>query len=390
MGDEDTAGPGRAGLAGTVVEPLDVRVPQRVLDDLRDRLRRTRWSEQVLGSGWERGVPLDALRPLVQRWADAYDWRATEDRVRAAGEWTTVVDGQRLHLLHVRSAEPGALPLLLTHGWPGGVVDLLPVLGPLTDPARHGGDPADAFHVVAPSVPGAGRSTPLTPGWDHQRVARAWVELMTRLGYDRFGAAGGDTGSVVSPLVGALAPDRVVGVHLHGNLDVPDPVGPLGAAEAERLAWARRRAAADGGYAALQATRPHTLGHALSDSPVGQLAWILDKVHDWSDPARPPFGDVDPGDVLDLATWTWVTGTSATAANLYLENRRAGAHPPVRSAVPTGVALFPTDPMLRSVAERRHTLVHWTEHPRGSHFATLDAPDLLVTDLRAFYRSVRD
>ena len=369
------------------VEPLDVRVPQQVLDDMHERVRRTRWSSQVLGSGWERGVPLDVLRPLAARWLD-HDWRATEDRLRAAGEWRTVVDGQRLHLLHVRSPEPDALPLLLTHGWPGGVVDLLHVLGPLTDPVRHGGEARDAFHVVAPSLPGAGRSTPLGPGWDHHRIAAAWVELMARLGHERFGAAGGDTGSVVSPLVAVLAPERV-GVHLHGNLDVPEPVGDLEPREAERLTWARARAAQDGGYAALQRTRPHTLGHALADSPVGQLAWILDKVHDWSDPARPPFGDVDPHDVLDLATWTWVTGTAATAANLYLENHLAGPSAPVRTPVPTGVALFPTDPTLRVVAERRHTLVHWTEHDRGSHFASLDAPDLLVADLRAFFRPLR-
>jgi pimeloyl-ACP methyl ester carboxylesterase len=373
-----------------VVEPFTVVVEERDLDDLRDRLRRTRWSVGVPGVGWSRGVPADVLRGIVTHWLTGYDWDRVRRRLGAVPHLVTTVEGQRLHLVHARSPVPGALPLLLTHGWPGSVLDHLDLVGPLTDPARHGGDPADAFHVVAPSLPGFGFSTPLSgPGWDHHRIARAWLLLMERLGYERFGAAGGDTGSVVSPLVGALAPARVVGVHLHGNLDVPEHVPGERPDERARIDAGAERALTDGGYAALQSTRPHTIGHALADSPAGQLAWVLDKLHDWTDPARPPFGDVDLDDVLDLVVLFWLTGTAATSANLYYENRVADRPPARASGVPTGVALFPTDPMTRTAAARRHHLVRWTELPRGGHFAALEAPDLLVDELRAFFRPLR-
>ncbi|GIG21995.1 microsomal epoxide hydrolase [Cellulomonas chitinilytica] len=373
------------------MEPFTVEIDEEALADLRDRLRRTRWSRTVPGTGWSRGVPVDVLRDLVGHWLTGYDWQRLRRRLGEVPHLVTTVDGQRIHLVHARSPEPAALPLLLTHGWPGSVLDHLHLVGPLTDPARHGGDPADAFHVVAPSLPGFGFSTPLAgPGWDHHRIARAWPELMTRLGYARFGVVGGDTGSVVSPLVGRIAPDRVVGVHLHGNLDVPRHAPDESPAESARVDAGRQRARTDGGYAALQQTRPHTLGHALADSPAGQLAWVLDKLHDWTDPAHPPFGGVDLDDVLDLVVLFWVTGTAATSANLYYENRVAAPPPGAPGVVPTAVALFPTDPPTRSAAGRQHHLVRWTELPRGGHFAALEAPDLLVDDLRAFYRPLRD
>jgi len=372
------------------VEPFTPVVEEEVLDDLRDRLRRTRWSVDVPGTGWERGVPADVLREVVEHWLTGYDWGRVRRRLGTVPHLVTTVDGQRVHLVHARSPEPDALPLLLTHGWPGSVLDVVDLVGPLTDPARHGGDPADAFHVVAPSLPGSGFSTPLSrPGWDHQRVARAWVVVVERLGYGRFGAAGGDTGSVVSPLVGRLAPDRVVGVHLHANLDVPAHAADETADEAARVDAGAERARTDGGYAALQSTRPHTIGHALADSPAGQLAWVLDKVHDWTDPARPPFGGVDVDDVLDLVVLYWATRTAATSANLYFENRVARPAPGASSGVPTGVALFPTDPLTRTAAARDHHLVRWTELDRGGHFAALEAPDLLLDELRAFYRPLR-
>ena len=212
---------------------------------------------------------------------------------------------------------------------------------------------------------------------------------MGRLGYERFGAAGGDTGSVVSPWVGRLAPARVVGVHVHGNLDVPEHVPGETADEHARVEAGAERARTDSGYAELQSTRPQTIGHALADSPAGQLAWVLDKVHDWTDPARPPFGDVDLDHLLDLVVLFWVTGTAASAANLYYENRVATPTPTVPSGVPTGIALFPTDPMTRAAAARRHHLVRWSEHRRGGHFAALEAPDLLVDELRTFFRPLR-
>ncbi|MDQ0375069.1 epoxide hydrolase family protein [Cellulomonas humilata] len=367
-----------------------VEIDDEVLDDLRDRLRRTRWSVEVPGTGWSRGVPVGVVREVVDHWLTAYDWTRVERRLAAVPQLVTTIDGQRIHLVHARSAEPDALPLLLTHGWPGSVLDHLDLVGPLTDPARSGGDPADAFHVVAPSLPGSGFSTPLSgTGWDHVRIAQAWLTVMGRLGYEQFGAAGGDAGSVVSPWVGRLDPARVIGVHVHGNLDVPEHLPGERPDERARVDAGRERATTDGGYAALQSTRPHTLGHALADSPVGQLAWVLDKLHDWTDPARPPFGDVDLDDALDLVVLYWVTGTAATSADLYFENRVAAPAPAGPSGVPTGVALFPTDPMTRTAAAHDHHLVRWTEHTRGGHFAALEAPDVLVDELRAFFRPLR-
>ncbi|NUU19322.1 epoxide hydrolase [Cellulomonas humilata] len=369
------------------MQPFTVRVPGEVLDDLRDRLVRTRWPQTLESAGWSRGVPADQLRPLVADWHDAYDWRAVERRLNAVEQVRTEIDGQTIHALHARSADPHALPLVLTHGWPGSVLDYLDLLGPLTAPGP------DAFHVVVPHLPGVGWSTPLSAeGWDHRRIARAWAVLMDSLGYTRYGAAGGDTGSVVSPELGRVAPGRVVGVHVHGNLDVPQ-IGPddrLTAAESERLAWADRRRATDTGYAALQSTRPHTIGYALADSPVAQLAWIVDKLHDWTDPAiDDPAEAIGRDHVLDLATLLWVTGTGPTSAHLYYENRVAPPGTRVRDDVPFGRALFPTDPAVRRADERDHRLVHWTEHDRGGHFAALEAPDLLLADLRAFFRPLR-
>ncbi|MFK4087599.1 epoxide hydrolase family protein [Kribbella sp. NPDC020789] len=366
-----------------------VAVPEAELEDLRERLRRVRWARQLPGEGWDRGVPVEYLRWAVGQWLE-FDWRAGEARLNAYPQFVTRIDGQEIHFLHVRSPEPDALPLVLTHGWPGSVAEFLPVLGPLTDPASYGGEARDAFHVVVPSVPGHGFSVPLESGWDHGRIARAWAELMQQLGYERYGAQGGDTGSVVSPLIGFTDPERVVGVHINGGLAYPD-IRPedlyyLTAKERARLSEADRLRDVGTGYADLQGTRPQTVSFALSDSPVGQLAWILEKFWEWTDPAKPlPHNAVDLDHVLFDVSIYWFTNTSATAANLYYESQR----PYPRSSVPTGIAVFPTDPAIRRVLERRHRIVHWSEFDRGGHFAALEAPDLLVDDIRRFFRLVR-
>jgi pimeloyl-ACP methyl ester carboxylesterase len=333
-------------------------------------------------------VPVEYLRGIVDRWV-AYDWRVWEARLNRFPQFTTRIDGQLIHFLHVRSPHPGALPLILTHGWPGSVAEFLEIIGPLTDPA----DPADAFHVVAPSVPGHGFSVPLeSSGWNHARIARAWASLMARLGYERYGAQGGDTGSVVSPLLGQVDASHVVGVHINGGLAYPS-VEPgdlehLNDVELERLAAAERLRAVGTGYAELQGTRPQTVSFGLSDSPVGQLAWILEKFWEWTDPARPlPSEAVELDHLLTDVSIYWFTNTSASSANLYYENRQAAGE--LRPGVPTGVAVFPTDPAIRRVLERRHRIVHWSEFTRGGHFAELEAPDLLVDDIRAFFRLVR-
>jgi pimeloyl-ACP methyl ester carboxylesterase len=269
------------------------------------------------------------------------------------------------------------------------------MVGPLTEPVAHGGERRDAFDVVAPSLPGFAFSTPVSdPGWDHRRIARAWVELMRRLGYQRYGAHGGDTGFLVSPEVARIASDRVVGVHIYGGLEFDTiPAGDhhrLSDSERHRLEevdWLRQEAT---GYAAIQATRPQTVGFALNDSPVAQLAWIVDKFHDWTDPAVAlPDEAVGRDHLLTNVTLYWLTGTGATSAHQYYENRDAPTTPSKRSGVPTGIAVFPTDPNIRSVAERQHNVVRWTEYTRGGHFAALEAPDLLVDDLRDFYRPLR-
>ncbi|GAB2653028.1 epoxide hydrolase family protein [Kribbella swartbergensis] len=371
-----------------------IEVPDAAVDELDERLRRTRWPRQLPEVGWKRGVPVDYLRYVVERWK-AYDWRAWEARLNRYPQFTTRIDNQTIHFLHVRSREPDALPLIITHGWPGSVAEFLPILGPLTDPASYGGDPRDAFHVVAPSVPGHGFSVPLeSAGWNHQRIAHAWAELMRRLGYQRYGAQGGDTGSVVSPLLGHVDPAHVVGVHINGGLAFPQlepgDVEALNEAERARLAAAEQLREVGTGYAVLQGTRPQTVSFGLSDSPVGQLAWIVEKFWEWTDPARAlPEDAVDVDHLLTDASIYWFTNTSASSANLYYENRVAAGDPAEPSGVPTGIAVFPTDPAIRRVLERRHRIVHWSEFTRGGHFAALEAPDLLVDDIRAFFRKLR-
>jgi pimeloyl-ACP methyl ester carboxylesterase len=372
-----------------MISEFRIAVPSVELEELRDRLTRIRWPRQLPGDGWGRGVPVEYVRRVAERWA-AYDWRLWEARLNEYPQFITEIDGQTIHFLQVRSPVADALPLILTHGWPGSVAEFLEVLGPLTDPAAYGGDPRDAFHVVAPSVPGHGFSLPLQDGWNHGRIAAAWAELMHRLGYERYGAQGGDTGSVVSPLVGQVDPGHVVGVHINGGLAFPqvEPGDVRTDVERERLAAAERLRAVGTGYAELQGTRPQTVSFGLSDSPVGQLAWILEKFWEWTDPARElPEDAVELDHLLTDVSIYWFTNSSATSANLYYENRQAVDD--IRPSVPTGVAVFPTDPAIRQVLERRHHIVHWSEFTRGGHFAALETPGLLVDDIRAFFRLVR-
>jgi epoxide hydrolase len=379
----------------TEIGEFRIAIPQEALDDLHDRLNRTRWPSEIPGLGWERGVPLHYLRRLADYWYHDYDWRTWEAKLNELPQFTTRIDGQQVHLLHVRSPEPGAIPLIITHGWPGSIVEFMNIIGPLTDPRAHGGDPADAFHIVAPSVPGFGFSTPLAePGWNHRRIALAWAELMRRLGYDRYGAHGGDTGSVVSPELGRVASEHVIGVHINGGLSFPsdDPADLENLTEAEqtRLAAAERLREVGTGYADLQSTRPQTLAYGLNDSPVGQLAWIVEKFWEWTDPARDlPEDAVDRDQLLTDITLYWLTGTGASSAHLYYEVRAASATPVEPSNVPTGLAIFPTDPAIRRVVEREHNVVHWSEFDRGGHFAAMEAPELLVDDVRTFFRRLR-
>ena len=383
------------GASHDEIRPFRIAIPQADVDDLRERLARTRWPAELPGPGWAAGVPLGYLRELAGYWATRYDWRAHEARLNQLPQFTTVIDGQSVHFLHVRSPELGALPLIITHGWPGSVVEFLNIIGPLTDPARHGGDPADAFHVIAPSLPGFGFSTPLAgPGWDTRRIARAWAALMHRLGYHRYGAQGGDTGAIVSPELGRADPGHVVGVHVNnlGTFPSGDPAELAGLSDGDqaRLAFMDTWGRDMSGYAVIQSTRPQTISYALTDSPAGQLAWIVEKFKEWTDPAATlPDGAVDRDLILTDVSVYWLTGTAGSAARIYYEGARSWGQPRPRSSVPTGVAVFPNDITLRPLAERDHNLVRWTEFTRGGHFAALEAPDLLAGDIREFFRQFR-
>ena len=383
----------------TTIRPFRIDIPQADLDDLRDRLHRTRWPDELPDVGWTRGVPLGYLKELAGHWADGYDWRKQEARLNELPQLTTTIEGTNVHFLHVRSPEPEALPLILTHGWPGSVVEFLDVIGPLSDPRAHGGDPADAFHLVIPSIPGYGLSGPTREaGWTTSRVARAWTELMARLGYQRYGAQGGDWGAFVSLELGRLDPDHAVGVHVNAATFGFIPFGPVDPqelatftdTEKARLERLNTSTAGPGnGYFEVQATRPQTLAYALTDSPVGQLAWIVEKFKEWTHAADVPEDAVDRDQLLTNVMLYWLTGTARSSADLYYENLHAGSWGQPPGTTPTGVAVFAEDYAIRRYAERGNNIVHWTEFDRGGHFAAMEAPDLLVGDVRTFFRGVR-
>jgi pimeloyl-ACP methyl ester carboxylesterase len=372
------------------IRPFHIDVPQEDLDDLRDRLERIRWPGESPGDPWSYGVSPGRMRELTEYWRTAFDWRAHEARLNAFPQFTTTIDRQNVHFLHVRSPEPGALPLILTHGWPGSVAEFLDILGPLADPRAHGGDPADAFHVVAPSLPGFGFSGPTTEtGWGVDRIARAWAELMRRLGYERYGAQGGDWGAQISPQLGRTAPDHVIGVHVNAFTTLPsdDPAELEGLTDAEqdRLGLLGRWRTERSGYAQIQSTRPQTLAYGLADSPSGQLAWNTE----WFDDYGLHAGALSMDAILTNVTLYWLTGTAGSAARLYREGAGAWGKKAEFSAVPTGVAVFPGDSSIRRFAEHDNTIVHWSEFDRGGHFAAMQAPDLLVGDVRTFFRGLR-
>nr|WP_055502567.1 epoxide hydrolase family protein [Nonomuraea pusilla] len=355
------------------MEPFVIDIPQERLDDLRDRLSRTRWPDALDGVGWSYGVPPEAVRELAAYWLDGYSWRRHEARLNRLPQYTTVIDGQRVHFAHVRSQRPDALPLLLTHGWPSTFADFSHVAEPLSRD----------FHVVVPSVPGFAFSGPTDePGWGVRRVAAAWAELMSRLGYPRYGVHGGDLGALVSPALARLAPDRVVGVHVNALTTIPtDDMSGLTEAEAERARGVARWRQEFSGYASVQGTRPQTLAYALADSPAGQLAWFLDVFASWGTDVS----GVSPDDVLTDVAIAWLTGTAGSSTRVYRESAGDWEPPSAPGTVPTAVAVFPGDTSVRRYAERAHRVVRWTEFQEGGHYAALQAPGVLVEDLRAFF-----
>ncbi len=374
------------------VEPFSIEFPEAALQDLSERLRRTRWPEPETVPDWSQGVPLAYLQELCSYWMDRYDWAERQRYLNSFPQYRTEIDGLGIHFVHARSPHPDAIPLVITHGWPGSFVEFLEVIGPLTEPTSHGGVAGDAFHVVVPSLPGyAFSDKPSRSGWGVERTARAWDSLMTRLGYDRYGAQGGDWGSMVTTSMAQQAEDRVVGIHLNMILGFPGPDdGELTEQERSALDGLSSYMADDSGYSKQQSTRPQTLGYALVDSPVGQCAWILEKFWSWTDTAGDPVGALGPDRILDDVMLYWLNAAGASSARMYWESF---ANPPRgQVSVPMGGTVFPKEIFRcsRRWAERQfEDIRHWGEPTVGGHFAAFEQPAVFVEELRAFFRTVR-
>jgi len=379
--------------------PFAIDVSESELDDLQQRLARTRFAPDLPGVGWNYGTPTAWLRDLVAYWRDGFDWRSWEARLNGFPQFTTEIDGQRLHFLHITSRDAKATPLVLLHGWPSSFVEFLHVIEPLTNPVAHGGRAENAFHLVIPSLPGFTFSGPTgETGWDAGRMARAVAMLMAALGYDRYGVQGGDWGGLVAAYLGQLDSNHVIGIHLNaaifGSLPsgevTDDDLATLTQNERTRIER-RNRFTADGmGFFQIQSTRPQTVGAGLSDSPVGQLAWIGEKYETWSHKDDPAASSPVDRDLMLLQVMLyWFTNTSASSARIYYESLHCGVYPTLIE-VPTGVAVFAEDAAIRRYGEHMYNIVHWSEFNRGGHFPALEAPDLLVDDVRAFFAKVHE
>jgi pimeloyl-ACP methyl ester carboxylesterase len=387
-------------VASGDVTPFRIEIPDADLLDLRERLERTRWPESETVDDRSQGVPLAYMRELCGYWAAGYDWRETEARLNALPQFRTEIDELGIHLIHVRSPHPDALPLIITHGWPGSIVEFLKVIEPLADPAAHGGDAADAFHVVCPSLPGYGFSDkPAGRGWDVERISDAWIRLMARLGYERYGAQGSDWGTSISTCIGQRDPDHVAGIHLTPPLVAPDPAtfDDLTEAEAAALAELEHRREWEDGYTAEQSTRPQTLGYGLVDSPAGLCAWIVEKLWSWTDCDGRLENVLSRDEILDNVMLYWLPGTGASAARLYWESirqvQKRFTEPTSDSVVvPTGCSIFPKEvprPSRRWASTRYTDIRYWNELDRGGHFAAFEQPELFVDEVRSFFRLVR-
>ncbi len=373
------------------IEPFQIDVSDDLLNDLHRRLAATRFSDQIDDAGWDYGTEAGYLQALCRYWERDYDWRAAERGLNRFAQYTTEIDGQRIHFIHQRSSDDSALPLLITHGWPGSVAEFTKIIDPLTAPGP------DAFHVIAPSLPGYAFSGPTHErGWDTRRTAKAFAALMAELGYDRYGAQGGDWGSMVTSQIALVDPDHLAGIHL--NLVIAGPpegedFSKLSPSELAALQDTRNYQEFDSGYSKIQSTKPQTLGYGLNDSPAGLAAWIVEKFRTWSDCD----GDVERSftrdDLLTNIMLYWVTGTAHSSARMYYETTRSGRFGTAgeRVETPTGCAIFPREIARppRRWAERHYNVVHWTEMQRGGHFAAMEEPDLLVGDVQDMFRKLR-
>jgi epoxide hydrolase len=375
------------------VRPFRIEIPDADLEYLQHRLHRTRWPEPETVVDWSQGIPLTYIRGLCEYWASGYDWRRCEEALNRVPQFRTEVDGLDLHFLHVRSPEAGATPLVMTHGWPGSIIEFLKVIGPLTDPVAHGGDAADAFHLVLPSLPGYGFSAkPARPGWSTVRIGDAWDELMTRLGYARYGAQGGDWGAQVTTGLAMNHADHLIGIHLNMPIVLPDPDTMSDLTERERAAMASLKQYTDwdSGYSKQQSTRPQTIGYALVDSPAGLCAWIVEKFWAWTDCDGDPANALTRDEMLDNVMLYWLTAAGASSARLYWESFAKPLLGPVQA--PIGCSIFPKEIFRgsRRWAEKQFpTLRYWNEPEKGGHFAAFEQPELFVDEVRAAFRAMR-
>jgi pimeloyl-ACP methyl ester carboxylesterase len=379
------------------IVPFKIQVSDAVLTDLKERLGRTRFPGEIANSNWDYGTNLSYLKELVAYWRDRYDWRAAERRLNQFDQFTTNIDGLDIHFIHQRSKNPNAMPIAITHGWPGSIVEFTKIIGPLTDPAAHGGNASDSFHVVAISLPGFGFSgKPTERGYSPERIAGIIAKLMARLGYSRYGLQGGDWGSAISRFVALNDGSHVAGLHLNFCLAGPpagvkDPNEGVTPAELERM---RTRQTVfdteERGYFLEQSTKPQTVGYGLDDSPAGLAAWVVEKFHGWSDSGGNVEQAFTKDELLTNITLYWVTQSATSSARIYYENRRATS-PQRRVEVPTACAVFPKEINIapRRWVEAQYNVTRWTEMPRGGHFAALEEPNLLVDDVRAFFRTLR-
>jgi pimeloyl-ACP methyl ester carboxylesterase len=373
------------------IRPFTIEIPQSQLDDLHARLAMARLPERETPGDWSQGVPLDYMREIRDYWHNDYDWRRAESAINAFEQFTTAIDGIDIHFVHARSPEPGALPLVMTHGWPGSIVEFLKVIGPLSDPASHGGDPGDAFHVICPALPGYGFSgKPTAPGWGVEKIADAWAELAARLGYGSYVAQGGDWGSAVTTALGIRDTPHCRAIHVNMVSARPDPVDDLTELEKRGLAGMQHYRDWDSGYSKQQSTRPQTIGYALVDSPIGQAAWILEKFWAWTDCDGHPENALGRDEMLDNVMLYWLTASGASSARLYWES--FGSFSAGEVHAPTGCSIFPKEIFVcsRRWAENRYrNIIYWNELEKGGHFAAFEQPGLFVDELRNCFRLVR-
>ena len=375
------------------ITPFRIDIADQELEDLKARLANTRWPEKETPADWSQGIPLAYVREVAEYWLNAYDWRRGEARINAFDQFKTMIENVDIHFLHVRSPHENALPLVMTHGWPGSIVEFLKVIGPLIRPDEHGGDAGDAFHVVCPALPGYGFSgKPAVIGWGVEKIADAWAVLMARLGYDRYVAQGGDWGALVTVNIGPRDPEHCAAIHLNMVIATPDPdtMGDLTPAEQQALEGVAYYRDWDSGYSKQQSTRPQTLGYGLVDSPVGQMAWIFEKFWRWTDCDGHPENALTRDEMLDNVMLYWLTRSGASSARLYWES--FGKPRDGEIATPTGCSVFPKEIFRasRRWADRRYSnIIHWNELDKGGHFAAFEQPELFVTEVRDCFRSMR-